>query len=154
MLRIREAAAAQDFVLARALFEEYVAALGVDLAFQDIVEELANLPGAYAPPRGCLLLLESEGSTKGCVALRPLAGDACEMKRLFVRPGCRRRGGGRLLAEAVIDRARRDGYRRMRLDTLPSMTAANALYRSLGFREIPPYRHNPIAGALFYELEL
>lgn len=154
MLRIREAAAPQDYVLARALFEEYAAALGLDLSFQDIAEELETLPGGYAPPRGCLLLLESDGSTKGCVALRPLSGEDCEMKRLYVRPACRGRGAGRLLAEAVIERARRAGYRRMRLDTLSSMTEAAALYRSLGFREIPPYRHNPIAGARFFELDL
>jgi putative acetyltransferase len=136
------------------LFREYAAGLGFSLDFQDFEEELERLPGPYAPPRGALLLAEVEGQAAGCVGLRPLDPDSCEMKRLYVRPVCRGRGVGRRLAERVIEEGRSKGYRRMRLDTVPTMTEAIALYRGLGFSEIPPYCFNPIPGALFFELRL
>lgn len=136
------------------LIEEYVRALGVDLSFQEIEEELADLHRAYGPPRGRILVAVRDGVVTGCVALRPLEGDACEMKRLYVRPGLRGGGVGRRLALAVIEVAGDLGYARMRIDTLPRMDAARRLYASLGFREIEPYRFNPVPGTSFMELEL
>jgi ribosomal protein S18 acetylase RimI-like enzyme len=153
-LRIRSVQAnlETDLSLLRALLVEYAEGLGIDLEFQHFAEELANLPGAYALPAGCLLLAEWRGQMAGCVALRPLEEDICELKRLYVRPSFRANGIGRALSRAAIDRAQDIGYARMRLDTLPWMDAAVALYRSLGFVEIEPYCHNPVPGARFFEL--
>jgi ribosomal protein S18 acetylase RimI-like enzyme len=137
-----------------ALFREYAAGLGFDLAFQGFEAELAELPGEYAPPGGALLLARDEASALGCVALRRIDATTCEMKRLYVRSGGRGSGLGRRLAEAILDEARRKQYRFMRLDTVPSMANAIALYRRIGFREIEPYRFNPIEGALYMEVTL
>jgi ribosomal protein S18 acetylase RimI-like enzyme len=127
----------------------------VDLGFQEFDRELASLPGDYAPEqKGAILLAWLDDSCLGCVALRALDEERCEMKRLYVRPGARGVGAGRLLAEAVIERARGLGYRRMLLDTLPAMREAQALYRRLGFVETSPYRFNPVPGAAFFELDL
>ena len=151
---IRPASGPGDIETARKLFREYADALGIDLGFQDWERELRDLPGAYAPPRGALFLAEKGAAALGCVALRPLDPPICEMKRLYVRPEGRGLGLGRRLALHVIAEALRLGYARMRLDTLPSMAEAQSLYRDLGFREIPPYRYNPVPGTLFLELDL
>jgi len=154
MLEIRQASGTEEIEQARELFRAYQQELGIDLCFQGFEKELAELPGEYAPPEGRLFLAFVEGELAGCVALHRFRGDTCEMKRLYLRPGQRGSGAGRRLAEAVIAAAREIGYARMVLDTLPSMKTAQALYRSLEFREIPSYRENPVEGALFMELEL
>ena len=154
MLRIIPAKPEQDLELIRELFKEYASSLGFDLSFQDFKEELANLPGDYAPPDGCILLAKDKEQIAGCVALRKMGEDICEMKRLYVRPEFRGKGIGRKLSVAIIDKARDIGYKYMRLDTVPAMKQAIALYRSLGFKQIEPYRYNPIEGATFMELEI
>ena len=139
----------------RELFLEYEQSLGVKLCFQNFEQELAGLPGHYAPPDGRLLLAEYEGKLAGCVALRKWEAGICEMKRLYLRPSFRGKGLGRTIAEKIIAEARNIGYQCMRLDTIePVMKDAVEMYRKLGFREIAPYRSNPIAGAMYMELQL
>ena len=144
-----------DIQKARELFEEYASGLGISLCFQNFDQELKNLPGDYAPPTGRLLLATEDDQLAGCIALRKLDGDACEMKRLFLRPAYRGNGRGRILVESIIAEARKLGYTHMRLDTLPGrMDKAIALYQSIGFVEIDPYCENPVEGAKFMELDL
>ena len=151
---LREAASPADIETARTLFVEYQKALGISLCFQNFDAELAGLPGAYAAPEGRLLLAFAGEEPAGCVALRKLEVGICEMKRLWVRPAFRGTRLGRRLAEAVLAEARAAGYRKIRLDTLPSMREAQALYVSLGFVDIPPYNDHPIEGTRFMELAL
>ena len=140
---------------ARELFLEYAQSLGFSLCFQNFDKELADLPGDYTPPGGRLLLAEYEGQLAACVALHKLDADICEMKRLYLRPQFRGKGLGRILAQRIISDARQIGYKRMRLDTVgPVMKDAVAMYRKLGFKEIPAYRPNPNPGTLYMELEL
>ncbi len=148
------ATSATEIEIVKTLFREYAAWLTIDLSFQNFDAELAGLPGDYAPPTGRLLLGMLGRHAAGCVALRRLSAEMCEMKRLYVRAEHRGSGVGRALAQAIISEARGIGYARMRLDTLPVMGAAHRLYESLGFREIPAYCHNPIAGTKFLELQL
>lgn len=144
-----------DLDVARQLFGEYAASLEVELDFQDFSSELASLPGLYAPPAGTLLVAEAEGEVIGCVGLRPLEPPAiAELKRLYVRPAFRGTGAGRALTETALAIARSLGYHRVRLDTLPSMLEARRLYAKLGFREIGPYRYNPVPGTTYMELAL
>jgi ribosomal protein S18 acetylase RimI-like enzyme len=147
-------AGAGDMETVAALFREYQQGLGVDLCFQGFAEELAGLPGDYAPPSGALLVARRAGEAVGVVALRPLEPGIAEMKRLYVRPTVRGARLGRRLAVAILDEARRRGYRAVRLDTLHDMTAAHALYEALGFRRIAAYNDNPLDGVRFYELAL
>ena len=140
---------------ARALFREYEKSLNISLCFQNFAQEVASLPGAYAPPKGRLLLAKAESRYAGCIALRPNSESICEMKRLFVRPDFRGQGLGRRLAERIIEEARSIGYSHMRLDTMPSlMGAAVGLYRQLGFYEIEAYCQNPSPDVLYFELDL
>jgi ribosomal protein S18 acetylase RimI-like enzyme len=152
---IRPACSAEDIIQVQSLFREYADSLEYDLCFQSFEQELAGLPGAYAPRGGVILLAMEEDRVAGCIALRPQSPPfVAEMKRLYVRPQFRRGGTGRALVSHLLQYALSQGYTSIRLDTLPVMTQAIAMYRSLGFREIAPYTHNPVPGALFLELSL
>ncbi len=154
MLSIHPAHTPRDIDIARRLFSAYQAQLGIDLCFQGFAAELAQLPGAYAPPRGCLLLAWSAEQAVGCVALRPLDGRRGEMKRLFVQPSARGLGAGRALVQRIVREAQTLGYAELVLDTLPGMAAAQALYREFGFRDVAPYGHNPLPGVRFLAMGL
>jgi len=154
MLTIVAATTPEDVEHVRTLLREYERSLGVDLAFQGFAQEVAALPGVYAPPRGRLLLAMDGDAPAGCVALRPITDDVCEMKRLYLRPSLRGKGAGRMLAGRIIDEARAIGYRTMRLDSLPAMKEAIALYEALGFRKIAPYYTNPVPGTVYLERTL
>lgn len=154
MLKIIQAQSESEINHIRELFKEYTDSLGFDLSFQNFEQELAELPGKYAPPQGRLFLATVNDKTVGCVGLRKFENDICEMKRLYIRPQFRGKGFGRTLAQKVIDESRIIGYKYMRLDTVPWMEQAISLYRSMGFIEIPAYRYNPIKGTLYFELKL
>jgi len=154
MIDIQPADLPHEIAAARGLFREYADSLDIDLCFQGFDAELADLPGKYAPPKERLLLAWKDGQGVGCVAMRPLEGGDCEMKRLYVRPGVRGEQTGRRLAERICAEARAAGYLRICLDTLPTMTSALALYRSLGFEPIEPYVFNPVEGTRHLGLKL
>lgn len=154
MLEIHPARLPTDLPVVRALFRAYANGLGIDLSFQNFDDELAALPGKYAPPSGRLLIAWDGENAVGCVAMRPIDASNCEMKRLYVHPSTRGTQLGRRLAERICAEARDAGYARICLDTLPTMTAAQALYRSLGFAPIAPYVFNPIEGTQFLARDL
>ena len=151
---ITSATTAEDYAAGKSLIEEYAAALGVDLCFQNFSDEIANLPEIYGPPRGCLLLARTRSKAVGCVAVRNRNATVCEMKRLYVKPHYRGKGLGRRLAESAIHSAQKLGYSRVVLDTLPSMAEAQVLYESLGFREIEGYYPNPLEGVRYLARDL
>ena len=153
-MRVAVATNDGELAAARALIEEYATSLDIDLGFQGFGDEITHFPHGYSPPDGTVLVAWEGDEPTGVVALRRYEGSVCEMKRLYVRPQHRGKGLGRMLSEEVIAAARRLGYTKMRLDTLPTMDAAIGLYRQLGFRDIPAYRFNPVAGAHYMELEL
>jgi putative acetyltransferase len=150
MMEIRPARIPDEVPAVRDLFREYAAGLGIDLCFQQFDEELACLPGAYAPPAGQLLVADAGNILAGCVAFRPHIGGVCEMKRLYIRPQFRGQGLGRRLIEHLMERALSAGYREIALDTLPVMAEAIALYRLAGFVETAAYCVNPVPGALYF----
>jgi len=154
-MRLSRATTPDDIQNARQLFEEYAASLGFSLCFQNFDQELASLPGKYSAPSGCLLLAYSNEQLAGCIALRQLDTETCEMKRLFVRPDFRGARLGKVLVDAIIAEARAIGYKRMCLDTVPGkMDRAIGLYEAIGFRDVEPYYDNPVEGARFMELHL
>ena len=154
IIQIMSAASPPQLEACRILFQEYVAWLGIDLAYQAFTVELATLPGNYAPPKGRLLLAMVDNATAGCVAMRPMSETVCEMKRLYVRPAFRGRGLGRQLAMRIIDVARQQGYTLMRLDTLPHLQDALRLYEQLGFMRCPAYYASPLIDTIFMEYAL
>jgi GNAT superfamily N-acetyltransferase len=154
MITILPANLPPELLIVRSLFREYAESLGIDLGFQGFEDELAALPGKYQPPAGRLLIAWKDAEPVGCIALRPLDGIRCEMKRLFVRPAARGDQLGRRLVERVCQEARAVGYSTMCLDTMPMMVAARSLYKSLGFRPIEAYVHNPVPGTAFLSLDL
>ncbi|MBF0098310.1 MAG: GNAT family N-acetyltransferase [Magnetococcales bacterium] len=153
-MEIHEARFPEHLEVTREIFREYAESLNIDLTFQEFASELAVLPGKYAAPAGRILLAWDEAQVIGCVAMRPLEGDACEMKRLYVRPSGRGMQVGKRLARVLCHVAQEVGYARIRLDTLPSMGVAQRIYRSLGFKQIPAYVFNPIEGTQYLELTL
>ena len=155
MVEILNASAPDDIKEARQLFEEYASSIGISLCFQKFDQEIATLPGKYAPPQGRLLLAREQDRVAGCVALRPLTDGTCEMKRLYVRPEFRGLGLGRRLADEIVSTAKELGYRSIKLDTLPDrMGQALRMYKDMGFKDINPYYENPVAGACFMELQI
>jgi putative acetyltransferase len=154
MLHIVHAVTPWQIAQARTLILEYTEALGIDLGFQDFEQEMADFPGAYSPPSGRLLLALDGADAAGSVGIRGLEPDACEMKRLYIRPAYRSHGLGRRLVETALEQARAIGYSAMYLDTLPEMGAAIRMYQAFGFQRTAPYYANPIPGALFFKLPL
>lgn len=153
-IRLVQPQSDEEWMHARQLIEEYAASLNLDLSFQNIAHELEHLPSEYAAPAGAFFLAEENGSWLGCVGLRRFAEGVGEIKRLYAAPAARGRGVGRLLAQAAVAAGTHLGYRRLLLDTLPSMKEAQSLYTSLGFKPTAAYRFNPVAGTAFLELEL
>ncbi len=154
MIEIFPARFPEQLEVVRVIFREYAESLGIDLSFQNFESELADLPGKFAAPRGCVLLARNNEDVVGCVAMRPLDELTCEMKRLYIRPSGRGQQVGRQLATLICRIAQEAEYTRIRLDTLPDMQAAQQLYTSLGFKPIPAYVFNPIAGTIFMERDL
>lgn len=154
MCRLIEVIASENIQVIRELFDEYAVSIGIDLTFQNFEQELIHIADIYMPPDGALILAKRDGIPAGCVGLRKMEGRRCEMKRLYVRPEFRGKGLGKALCSRIILKGRQLGYREMLLDTLSTMTDAQALYRSHGFRETVPYYHNPLPEAQYMQLTL
>jgi N-acetylglutamate synthase-like GNAT family acetyltransferase len=154
LTKIQTAILPDEIPVIKKMFQEYADSLSFDLNFQDFREELETLPGKYRAPEGSILVAKEKGETVGCVAVRPLGSEICEMKRLYVKPKHRGKKAGRELALAIIEEAKRIGYKVMRLDTVEAMKEASALYLALGFQQIESYYYNPIPGAMYFELKL
>ena len=154
MCRLTEVTTTREIQVVRELFNEYAVSIGIDLTFQNFEQELIHIADIYTPPEGALLLAKQDGIPAGCVGLRKMEGRRCEMKRLYVRPEFRGKGFGKALCSRIILKGRQLGYREMLLDTLSTMTGAQALYRSHGFRETVPYYHNPLPEAQYMQLTL
>jgi putative acetyltransferase len=153
-MQITEAKSKAEIEQARNLFREYQAFLNIDLCFQDFEQELASLPGKYAQPSGAILLARVDGELAGCVAVRPIEGDVCEMKRLYVKDKFRGLAIGKKLAQAIIEKAKQRNYKTMRLDTLERLETAMAIYQKLGFKRIEPYYANPLNEVAYWQLEM
>jgi ribosomal protein S18 acetylase RimI-like enzyme len=154
MVNYKTAETEKDYAEAKELFLEYKISLKIDLCFQKFHVEISDLPAQYSGPTGCIILSCEDDKPFGCVAVRKFEDDTCEMKRLYIPNSYRGKGIGRELAERIISKAKEFGYKKMRLDTLETMAEAISLYKTLGFAEIPKYRHNPIKGVVFMELDL
>lgn len=154
MIKYIEPETKKDFTQFYNLCIEYISSLGFELDFQGVDSELANLPGVYAPPQGAIILARHTNTAIGCVALKKLEEDICEMKRLYVKPEFRGRGLGLKLSKLILEKAKKIGYTKMRLDTVSWMKEAISIYKLLGFKEIEPYYHNPVNGAVYFELDL
>lgn len=150
--RLLQPSSGADWAGARNLVERYIASLNLDLSFQNVAHELEHLESEYGPPTGAFLIADDSGAALGCVGVRRIDDEIGEIKRLYLDPAARGRGVGRLLAEGIVTAGKNLGYARLRLDTLPDMHAARALYASLGFRPIAPYRFNPVEGTAYLEL--
>jgi putative acetyltransferase len=154
MIKYKFSKSDKDFADAKDLFVEYANSLNFELCFQNFEEEISNLPAQYSEPTGCIILCYENDKSIGCVGLRKFAEDVCEMKRLYLRKEARGKGIGRVLANIIIEKARELGYKKMQLDTIETMKEAIALYKSMGFKEIKPYRYNPLDSVLYMELDL
>lgn len=154
MITYRICKTEKDFEDAKDLFLEYAKSLNFGLCFQNFEEEISDLPAQYSEPTGCIILCCEEGKPSGCVGLRKFSEGLCEMKRLYLRKQSRGKGIGRILAEEIIEKAREFGYKKMQLDTIGTMKEAITLYKSMGFKEISPYRFNPLENVIYMELEI
>ena len=154
MITFKISKSEQDFSEARKLFLEYKDSLNLDLCFQKFHEEISDLSAQYSEPSGCIIICYKKNLPVGCVGIRKFKGDVCEMKRLYLRPEARGKGIGRVLANKITEKAKEFGYKKMQLDTLETMKEAISLYKSIGFKEISPYRFNPLEGVIYMEIEL
>jgi ribosomal protein S18 acetylase RimI-like enzyme len=154
LITYKTAKSEEDFKTAKEIFLEYKNSLNLDLCFQKFHEEISDLPSQYSEPAGCIILCYDNNEPIGCIALRKFEGDTCEMKRLYLRPEARGKGSGRVMANKIVEKAKQFGYKKIRLDTIETMKEAIALYKTMGFKVIAPYRFNPLEGVIYMELEI